>query len=329
MRRTEWAVLVQGRRVMRELRHLWKTLLGATELFFSKQSFQSSAALAFYTLFSMAPLLIIVIAVTGMVLGDEAARGELVARLDGMIGVDAAAMVQDAVQRSSIERSGIGPTLLGLAAVIFGATTVFAQLRASLNDFWDVQAQPSRHNLLNFLLTRLVSFGMVLTVGFLMLTSFLISLALATMMRYADELIPVPPLVVSLADAVVSLLVMTLLFGLIFRVLPDVHLSWRNVTRGAVFTSLLFMGGQYLISLYLTRAGPASTYGAAGSLVVVLMWVYYSTLILHFGVALTRAMLQEEGGQVRPSRGAVRIATEVVTEPESPDDVHAVRRRDR
>ncbi len=297
-----------------EWKQKWRTLGNAVDLFFSKQSFRSSAALAFYTLFSMAPLLILVITLTGVFLGDEAVRGEIATQLDDIIGTDAAEFVQEAVERSRIEQSGLAPTLLGVAALAFGATTVFAQLRASLNEFWDVRAQPSRNNVLNFLLTRLVSFGMVLTIGFLMLTSVLISIALASVRQFAEELISIPPLLVMLADTVLTLLVVSTLFGLILRVLPDVRLSWHNVARGAFLTGVLFMIGRYLISMYLTRAGPASAYGAAGSLVIVLMWVYYSSLILHFGTAITRALLEAEGGEIRPMRGAVRIRTEVVDE---------------
>ena len=297
---------------MQPLLFVWKTLLRAIEVFSEKRAFQASAALAFYTLFSMAPLLIIVISLTGIFFGDQAVRGEVAAQLEGMIGADAAELVQEAVRRSRIEQAGIWPTLLGITAVVFGATTVFAQLRSSLNYFWDVRAKPSRNDVLNFFLTRLVSFGMVLTIGFLLLTSFLISIALATIMEFADGLIPLPPLLVTIADTGVSLLIMTLLFGMIYRVLPDVRLSWSNVARGSVLTAVLFMVGQWLISMYLTRAGPASAYGAAGSLVIVLMWVYYSSLILHFGTAITRALLMREGMRVRPIRGAVRIRTHVV-----------------
>ncbi len=296
------------------LHKIWKTLLAAIRLFFSKKSFQASAALAFYTLFSMAPLLIIVITLVGVFLGDEAVRGEVVAQLDGLIGADAAQLVQDAVRRSRIEQSGVWPTVLGAVAVIFGATTVFAQLRSSLNYFWDVRAKPSRNDVWAFVFTRIVSFGMVLTIGFLLLTSFLISIALATVMEFAEEWIPVPGVFVMLADTALSLLIMTALFGLIFRVLPDVRLSWKDVARGSVLTGVLFIVGQSLISLYLTRTGAGSAYGAAGSLVIILFWVYYSSLILHFGTAVTRALVIAEGGSITPIRGAVRIRTEVVDE---------------
>ena len=291
---------------------IWKTLKAAIQLFFTKKSFQASAALAFYTLFSMAPLLIIVITLVGVFLGDQAVRGEVVTQLDGLIGSDAAELVQDAVRRSRIEQSGVWPTLLGAVAVIFGATTVFAQLRSSLNYFWDVRAKPSRNDVWAFIFTRIVSFGMVLTIGFLLLTSFLISIALATVMEFAEEWIPVPGVFVMLADTALSLLIMTALFGLIFRVLPDVRLSWKDVGRGSLLTGVLFIVGQSLISLYLTRTGPGSAYGAAGSLVIILFWVYYSSLILHFGTAVTRALVTAEGGSITPIRGAVRIRTEVV-----------------
>ncbi len=294
------------------LKEGWNTLLQAIELFSAKKSFQASGALAFFTLFSMAPLLIIVITLVGVFLGDQAVRGEVVTQLDGLIGADAAELVQTAVQQSRIEQSGIWPTVLGSVAVMFGATTVFAQLRSSLNYFWDVRAKPSRNNVWAFVFTRIVSFGMVLTIGFLLLTSFLISIALASVMEFAEGWIPVPPGVVTLADLTLSLLIMTALFGLIFRVLPDVRLSWKDVARGSFLTGVLFIVGQSLISLYLTRTGPGSAYGAAGSLVVILFWVYYSSLILHFGTAVTRSLVMKEGGSITPIRGAVRIRTEVV-----------------
>lgn len=299
---------------MRRLKVIWDVLYGSVQLFFAKNSFQAAAALGFYTLFSMAPLLIIAISVAGIVLGEEAVRGQISAELGGLIGPGAADAVEQAVSRSRPEVSGIWPTVLGIGAVIFGATTVFAQLRGSLNDFWDVRPQPSRNDLVNFLMTRLVSFGMVMTIGFLLLVSFLISLALTALIQFANALIPVPTVLLAIVDTIISLLVVSLLFGLIFRVLPDVHLSWRDVARSALITGILFTLGQHVISLYLTRAGPASAYGAAGSLVLVIMWVYYSSLILLLGTAITRTLLQREEGTYEPSRGAVRIKTVEVEE---------------
>ena len=300
---------------MKRLKAAWKLVFDSVQLFLSRNAFQSAGALAFSTLFSMAPLLIVAISVAGIVLGDEAVQGQVAVQLSDFIGKDAAGVVQEAVRRSRIEVSGIWPTLLGIAALIFGATTVFAQLRSSLNSMWEVRPQPARNDIVNFLMTRLLSFGMVVTIGFLLLMSFLLSIALSALVQFANGLLPVPAVLVTIADKAVSLLIVTLLFGLIFRVLPDVHLSWKNVARSALITGVLFIIGQSLISLYLTRAGPASTYGAAGSLVIVLMWVYYSSIILLLGAAITRVLLQHERGNIRPSRGAVRIETVVVEEP--------------
>ena len=300
---------------MKRLRAAWNLVFDSVQLFLSRNAFESAGALAFSTLFSMAPLLIVAISVAGIALGDEAVQGQVSAQLADFIGKDAAGVVQEAVRRSRIEVSGIWPTVLGIAALIFGATTVFAQLRSSLNSMWEVRPQPARNDIVNFLMARLLSFGMVVTIGFLLLMSFLLSIAVAALVQFAKDLLPVPAVVVTIADKAVSLLIVTLLFGLIFRVLPDVHLSWKNVARSALITGVLFIIGQSLISLYLTRAGPASTYGAAGSLVIVLMWVYYSSIILLLGAAITRVLLQHERGNIRPSRGAVRIETVVVEEP--------------
>lgn len=290
----------------------WELLRATVDLWSSKNAFQLAGALAFYTLFSIAPLLIIAITMTGMFFGQEAARGEVAAQIAQYVGPDAAELVEDAVQKSRFEEAGILPTLLGVAALLFGATTVFAQMQAALNAMWEVKTHPSRSQLGSFVLTRLVSFGMVVVIGFLLLVSFLSTIVLNALLRFAGDRIAIPELVASTADLSVSLVVATLLFAMIFKVLPDVRLSWSHVARGAVLTGVLFVLGQYLISLYLTRAGPSSIYGAAGSLVMLLMWVYYSSLILFLGAAFTREYVRRQGGTIMPSSGAVKVRTEIV-----------------
>ena len=288
-------------------------LLRATvSLWTSKNAFQLAGALAFYTLLSMAPLLIIVITLTGVIFGEAAVQGEVAGQMTRFVGPDAAEVLEETVRRVRIEEAGLFPTLLGVAAMLFGATTVFAQMQKALNSIWDVRPKPSRSGLVSFALTRLVSFGMVLVIGFLLLVSFVASMALSGLTRFADEWLPVPELLATGMDLAVSLLVTVLLFGMIFKVLPDVRLSWGHVFRGAVLTGVLFVAGQYLISFYLTRAGPASAYGAAGSLVAILMWVYYSTLIVFFGAAFTREYVRRTGGIIAPSPGAVKTRTDIV-----------------
>jgi membrane protein len=284
-----------------------RLLTRTVELWIGKNAFQHAGALAFYTLFSMAPLLVIVITITGIVFGEEAARGEISVRINHMIGEQGAGAVEEAVRQSRIDEAGLLPTLLGISALLFAATTVFAQMQASLNQFWGVVAKPSRSSILVFLTTRLLSLGLVLIIGFLLLTSFLISMTLQAVIRFAGDWIPVPPLASSTLDLAVSVLIAALLFGMIFKVLPDVQLRWRYMWRGAILTALLFVLGQYGISLYLTETAPGSTYGAAGSLVVVLFWVYYSALILFFGAAFTKVYTQHQGGRIVPKPTAVLV----------------------
>jgi membrane protein len=289
----------------------------AVELWTAHNAFQHAGALAFYTLFSLAPLVIILITIIGAVFGAEAARGEISAGISALVGPQAAEAVEEAVRRSRLEEAGLLPTALGVGALLFGATTVFAQVQSSLNQFWGVIAKPTRSGIALFVKARLLSLGMVLIIGFLLLTSLVISMGITAVIQYADDWIPVPPVLVAGTDLAASLLITTLLFGMMFKVLPDVQLRWGDVWRGALLTALLFVAGQYLISLYLTRAAPASTYGAAGSLVMVLLWVYYSSLILFFGAAVAKVAILRRDGAVTPKSTAVRTKMVVLEEDEA------------
>lgn len=292
-------------------------LLGVTvELWMSRNAFQHAGALAFYTLFSMAPLMIIVVAIAGTVLGEEAARGEIAGRIDALIGAQAAEAVQEAVRASRLGESGLLPTIFGLAVLVLGSTTVFAQLQASLNQMWDVTAKPTRSSIAVFVTTRLVSLALVVVIGFLLLTSFVISVGIAALLQFAQDWIPFQGVVIRVVDLITSLLVATVLFATVLKILPDVQLRWYDVWRGAFITALLFVVGQAVLSLYLTRTAPASVYGAAGSLVMVLLWVYYSSLILFFGASMTRATIRLRGDQLRPKANAVRVKMAMLEETE-------------
>lgn len=264
-----------------------------------------ASALAFCTLFSLAPLIIIVVTIVGLVFGEDAASGRIAGAISDLVGSKGAAAVELAVRHSRPKEAGLLPTVLGVGALIFGATTVFAQMQGALNQFWGVRSRPTRGSIHRFVAVRLMSFGMVLIIGFLMLTSFVVSLGITGVIRYAHEWVRIPPSAVMLIDLAASLGITTLLFGLLFKVLPDVQIRWADVWRGAFITAMLFALGKYLISFYLTHVAPASTYGAAGSLVVVLLWVYYSALILFFGTCLTVATILERGEGVRPKKSAV------------------------
>jgi membrane protein len=288
----------------------------AAQRWLERDAFEHAGALAFCTLFSLAPLVIIVVAIVGIVFGEDAASGQISVAIADLVGPQAAAAVEEAVRRSRLEEAGLVPTILGVGALIFGATTVFAQMQGALNQFWGVKAKPARSGILTFLIVRLLSLGMVLIIGFLMLTSFVVSLGITGVVEYAREWVPIPGFAVMLIDLALSLAVTTVLFGMLFKVLPDVSIQWADVWRGAFITALLFAIGKYLISLYLTHVAPASTYGAAGSLVLILLWVYYSSLILFFGTCLTIATILQRGDEVRPKNTAVR--TRVVLEGHEP-----------
>lgn len=271
------------------------------------QAFIYAAALAFFTTFSIAPVMIVAVAVVGLILGPRAAEGELLEQLREFIGPEAASAVETAVVNSQIDQSGWLPTLAGVAATVVGATTVFAQMQQSLNAIWDVAPQPQRSGLWKFIKARLLSLTVVLAIGFVLLVSLALSVSVRAVIVFAEQWLPVPGAVMVGAEIVISLTVITLLFAAIFKVLPDVVLSLRDVLLGGFVTALLFTLGRSLIAMYLANTATASAYGAAGSLALLLLWVNYSSLILLFGAALTRAQFEARGNRVVPRNGAVRV----------------------
>ncbi len=302
----------------------WGGILRDTvSLWLDRNAFAHAGSLAFYTLFSLAPVMIIAVATIGLVLGEDAAQGEIVAQLQDTIGTEAAQAVETAVASTRIEVSGILPTLIGFGAMLIGATTVFAQMQQSLNAIWGVRAKPSRNSLLLLLLSRVLSLTIVLSIGFVLLVSLLLGVALRAIIRFADDWIPLPGALVDGSEFALSLVVITLLFGLIFKILPDVVMNWRDVLLGALVTAVLFGLGRYGIATYLTYTAPASAYGAAGSLVLLLLWVYYSSLILLFGAAFTRVHMEARGRPIVPRNTAVCVRSEIVEEavpPQHPKD---------
>ena len=284
------------------------------------QAFIYAAALAFFTVFSIAPVMIIAVTVVGLVLGEQAAEGEIMAQLEDVIGGDAATVVETAVLNSQLDQGGLLPTLVGIAAILIGASTVFAQMQQSLNQIWDVAARPSRSSLWLLIRTRILSLTIVLAIGFVLLVSLLLSVALRAVMAFAEQWLPVPAQVLVSLEIALSFAVVTVLFAAIFRILPDVVLRWRDVLLGAALTALLFTLGRSLIAMYLANTATASTYGAAGSLVMLLLWVNYSSLILLYGAAFTRAHLEARGLPVRPRNTAVCVHRQLIEESASAQD---------
>lgn len=299
----------------------WLGILAAAGRNWSEsQAFVYAAALGFYTLFSLAPITIVVVTLIGLILGEQAAQGELMEQLQDVLGPEAAGVVETAVFNSQIDQSGIWPTVIGIAAIIIGATTVFAQMQQSLNSIWHVAPRPTRSSLWILIKARVLSLTIVLAIGFVLLVSLLLSVAMQVVVAFASQWLPVPAEVMVLLETGISLTVITLLFAAIFKILPDVVLSWRDVMLGAFITAVLFSAGRFLIALYLANTATASTYGAAGSLVLLLLWVYYSSLIMLYGAAVTRAHVEARGLPIRPRNTAVIVHRELVEDPPDSSD---------
>ncbi len=273
-----------------------------------------AAALAFFTLFSIAPVMIVAVAIAGLVLGEAAAEGRLLGQLTEMIGPEAAGFVETAVLSIQLSAGGWLPTLIGVVAILIGATTVFAQMQQSLNVVWDVVRKPTRSGLYILLRNRLLSLAIVLAIGFILLMSLFLSVVLQAVLSFADQWIPLSSTAVFWLELAVSLSIMTVLFATIFKVLPEVRLRWSDVWLGAFVTALLFFLGRFLMARYLTSLAIASAYGAAGSMVLFLIWVQYSSLVLLVGAAVARAQMEARGRPIRPRATAMAVRKELLSE---------------
>ncbi len=271
------------------------------------------AALAYYTALSLAPLVVVVLAVAGLAFGKQAVQGELLWEIQSTVGKDGAAFIQQLIQSASHQQSGIIATVLALLTLFFGATTCVVELTDALNTIWHVKAanqNSSLKSMIVYMRKRFISFAMVLGVGFLLLVSLVVSAWLSALGRFFDRMLPFPEVALHAINFVLSFLVITVLFAMIYKVLPEVRLEWSDVAIGAAVTSLLFTLGKLLLGLYLGKSTLASSYGAAGSFVIVLVWVYYSAQIFFLGAEFTRIYALEFGS---------RLTSKLTLAPDRPD----------
>jgi membrane protein len=268
------------------------------------------AALAFYTLFSLAPLLMISIAIAAMAFGHDVAYTQLVQQIEEFVGPEGARVIQATIENTSRPSSGILATLIGLAMMFFGVTIVFSELQDALNTIWKVLPRPGRNLAIGLMQERALSFAMVLGIGMLLLLLIVANTVLNAMMQIFGDILPRQVDWIRTANFVFSFVVVTVLFAMIYKVLPDVKIAWGDVMIGAVVTALLFMIGKFLIELYLGYSSVASVYGAAGSLVILLMWVYYSAQILYFGAEFTKVYASYRGRKLVPSEESVSVVPE-------------------
>jgi len=284
-----------------KLRDLYQILKEAGVAWLEDKAPRLGAALAYYTAFSLAPLLLIAVAIAGLVFGQRAARGQLHDQLNQMVGEEGASALQTMLIHASQPASSTWATVIGVVLLFVGATSLFGQLQDALNTVWKVQPRPGR-SMITLVRDRVVSFLMVLGTGLLLLVTLIASTLLPSLGRYLGWW--QSPLMAQTLNFISSLVLLTFLFAMIFRFLPDVIISWKDVWLGAAVTSLLFSAGKFLIGLYLTHSAVASTYGAAGSFAVLLIWLYYSAQIFLFGAELTKTYANHCGSQIVPSANA-------------------------
>ncbi|MHB1293893.1 MAG: YihY/virulence factor BrkB family protein [Anaerolineae bacterium] len=263
-----------------------------------------AAAMAYYTVFSLAPLLVIAIGVAGLFFGEEAARGQILVPVSSVVGPNAAALIQDMIAATGQSGGGVIATVVGIATLLLGASGVFGQLQGALNTVWDAPETP-RRGLLGTVLGFLLRIAMVLFIGLLLMVLLAVSAAVSALQRFAADLLPLSPILWQALSLLVSFGLLTLVFALIFKVVPNVDLRWRDVWVGALVTAFLFAIGQLALSIYLGRSGATSAFGAAGSLVVLLLWIYYSAQILFLGAEFTQVYASAYGSR-KESVGAER-----------------------
>jgi membrane protein len=260
-----------------------------------------AAALAYYTVFSISPLLVIAIAIAGAFFGQDTAQAQITEKLTGLVGEDGVKPILLALNNISQPKVRGLASLISIAVLMLGASGIFAQLQDALNTVWKVKPQPGQ-GILPFLRKRLASFLMVLAIGFLLILSLILSAVVATVSKYRTDFLPGSQILWENLDFIVSLGLMTFLFGLMFKYVPDVKIAWKDVFVGSVITALLFMFGKFLLGVYISKGSLGSAYGAAGSLIVFLAWVYYSAQILLLGAEFTQVYSRMYGSKIRPKK---------------------------
>jgi len=264
------------------------------ESFIADEALTRGAAIAFYTATSIGPVLFLVVAIAGLVFGEEASRGAIVEQLGGLMGHSSADFLQTAIQNAGKSRSaGITATIIGAVTLLITASGVFGEMQNTLNVMWE--AEPKGTTVIRWLRTRIASLGLVATIGFLLLVSLVVSALLSALSSYINAYLPFGHLILQSISFVISFCFITVLFGAIYKILPDRDIAWRDVLVGAAVTALLFTIGKLLISLYLGSSSVASSYGAAGSFIIVLLWIYYSAQIFLLGAEFTKVYAHHHG----------------------------------
>ena len=275
--------------------------------FMEDKALKMSASLAYYTIFSMAPLIMILISAASIFYGKEAIQNKVFEELNGFLGNDAAMKIQEILREITLKSDSTLAIILGVATLFIGATGVFIEIQDSINQIWRVKAKPKK-GWEKMIVNRILSFSMIISLGFLLIVSLIINGIILALSAKLNQYFPeMTVFIIEIINAAITFVVIAALFGIIFKFLPDVEISWKDVRVGAIFTAILFTIGRYLIGLYVEKVGPGSAYGAAGSLIIILVWVYYTSAILYFGAEFTQVYAECYGGKITPAPYAVHI----------------------
>lgn len=287
-----------------KLKYISKILLDTAKRWMASDPFRESAIISYYAIFSMPGLLIIVIWATSFFFGEDIVRGEISNTITNIVGQQAATSVENIVKESSLNDSAWFMKVIGIGALVFGATTLFFQMQKTLNHLWDVEADPD-NNIKKLLIDRASSLGLILVIAFLLLISLVLSSLISVLSSFITENFGEEMyFLIETVDVVMGIAIVALLFGIMFKALPDVDIKWRSVWVGAVVTSVLFTIGKILLGLYFGVANPASSFGAAGTVILIMLWVNYTCLILFFGAVFTKVYALKYGHAIRPSKHA-------------------------
>ena len=296
--------MMRKKNVLKKIGNLFKKTFSA---FIDDNAMKLSAALSYYTIFSLPPLLIIIISLSGIFFGADAVRGEIFGQINGLVGNDAAMQIQETIKNVKFSNSNTFFTIIGIIILLIGASGVFSEIQTSINYIWGIQAKPKR-GLIKFLYNRLMSFSMIGSVGFLLLVGLIINSLMDVLNKRLATYFPQDTIYLFYAiNLLIVFIIITLLFTVIFKTLPDGKVVLRDCIIGASFTAFLFMIGKFAIGFYLGRFNVGSIYGAAGSIILILVWVYYSAIILYFGAEFTKVYADTHGKKIIPNEYSVQV----------------------
>ncbi len=286
---------------------IWEILKESFKGFGQDKLTRLSGSLAYCTIFSFGPLLIVIIFLSSIIFGQQAVEGQIYRHLDDFLGRDTALQLQEIIKNATIKGKGTLAAIIGFVTLIFAATTVFAEIQDSINSIWGLKPKPKK-SWLKILKNRLLSFSVIISLGFLLVVSLGISAVIDALSDYLQSVFPdVAVIIFYIINQLMTLIIVGSIFAVVFKVLPDAKIRWKDVFAGAAVTAILFMLGKFAISFYISKASIGTTYGAAGSLVVLLIWTYYSSLILYFGAEFTKAYAVKYGLPIYPNDYAVTV----------------------